>query len=104
MTPLEKKLGVSIMDPIPSKVEIILEISRLFAHIATLEREAEQERSARIAAEKERNHQSRALADTIHELTTPLTVILGYATSLLATDIEWSHENQTEFIIVIADE
>ncbi|MHB8629571.1 MAG: sensor histidine kinase [Aggregatilineales bacterium] len=44
------------------------------------------------------------LAMISHELRTPLTSIKGFATSLLATDVNWSAEEQRGFIGIINEE
>ncbi len=39
-----------------------------------------------------------------HELRTPVTLIKGYASTLLAEDVEWDSKSQKEFISIISDE
>jgi PAS domain S-box-containing protein len=68
-----------------------------------LEREAllESERQARLEAEEADQLKLKFLAMISHELRTPLTSIKGFSTTLLADDVEWSAENQREFISII---
>ncbi len=47
---------------------------------------------------------SSLIATTSHELRTPLAAIKGYATTLLAEDVEWDQESQKEFLEVISNE
>jgi PAS domain S-box-containing protein len=44
------------------------------------------------------------IATVSHELRTPLAVIKGYATTLLADDVDWDLEAQLEFLTVISQE
>jgi two-component system sensor histidine kinase KdpD len=46
-----------------------------------------------------------SLVSTVsHELRTPLAAIKGYASTMLADDVEWDRESQREFLTVISDE
>lgn len=47
---------------------------------------------------------SSLIATVSHELRTPLAAIKGYATTLLAEDVDWEQQAQVEFIQVISDE
>jgi K+-sensing histidine kinase KdpD len=47
---------------------------------------------------------STLLSAVSHELRTPLASIKGYASTLLASDVEWDAESQTEFLQTISDE
>jgi signal transduction histidine kinase len=44
------------------------------------------------------------IATVSHELRTPLAAIKGYATTLLADDVQWDESAQREFMRVISDE
>ena len=46
-----------------------------------------------------------SLVSTVsHELRTPLAAIKGYATTLLAEDVQWDRDSQNEFLKIISDE
>lgn len=62
------------------------------------------ERKARQAAEEADQMKLRFLGMITHELKTPLTSIKGFATTLLATDIEVPQEMQHQFIDIISEE
>ncbi len=62
------------------------------------------ERQARREAEYANELKLKFLAMISHELRTPLTSIKGFVTSLLATDVTWSEEDQREFITIISEE
>jgi PAS domain S-box-containing protein len=47
---------------------------------------------------------SNLIATVSHELRTPLASIKGYATTLLADDVEWDPQSQQEFLQIISDE
>ena len=47
---------------------------------------------------------SNLIATVSHELRTPLASIKGYATTLLAEDVEWDSQSQQEFLQIISDE
>jgi PAS domain S-box-containing protein len=58
-----------------------------------------------ITADHELDRMKSNLVSTVsHELRTPLAAIKGYATTLLADDVEWDRESQREFIAIISDE
>lgn len=59
------------------------------------------EAQARQEAEKANNLKLKFLAMISHELRTPLTSIKGFSTTLLADDVEWTAENQHDFIETI---
>lgn len=59
------------------------------------------EAQARHEAEKANNMKLKFLAMISHELRTPLTSIKGFSTTLLADDVEWTAENQHDFIETI---
>jgi two-component system, OmpR family, sensor histidine kinase KdpD len=62
------------------------------------------EAEARKAAEQANELKMRFLAMISHELRTPLASIKGFATSLLATDVRFSEQEQRDFIEIINDE
>jgi PAS domain S-box-containing protein len=47
---------------------------------------------------------SRLISTVSHELRTPLAAIKGYASTLLAEDVEWDTKSQQEFLRIISDE
>ncbi|HZD11861.1 MAG TPA: ATP-binding protein [Candidatus Binatia bacterium] len=47
---------------------------------------------------------SSLISTVSHELRTPLAAIKGYASTLLAEDVEWDRQSQREFLTVISDE
>jgi len=58
-----------------------------------------------ISADHELDRMKSSLVSTVsHELRTPLAAIKGYATTLLADDVEWDQESQREFLSIISDE
>ena len=58
-----------------------------------------------ITADKELDRMRASLVSTVsHELRTPLASIKGYATTLLAEDVQWDRESQNEFLKIISDE
>ena len=58
-----------------------------------------------ITADREVDRMKSSLISTVsHELRTPLAAIKGYATTLLADDVEWDTESQHEFLTIISDE
>ncbi len=58
-----------------------------------------------ITADYELDRMKSSLVSTVsHELRTPLAAIKGYASTLLAEDVEWDHAAQREFLTVISDE
>jgi PAS domain S-box-containing protein len=58
-----------------------------------------------ITADHELDRMKSSLVSTVsHELRTPLAAIKGYATTLLADDVEWDRESQREFLSIISDE
>lgn len=62
------------------------------------------ERRARHEAEKADQLKLQFLAMISHELRTPLTSIKGFSTTLLADDVEWTLDNQQDFIRIIDEE
>ena len=68
---------------------------------AQVYRQAEE---AREQAERADRTKLRFLAIVSHELRTPLTSIQGFASTLLAPDVEWSASDQLDFIRTINDE
>jgi len=68
---------------------------------AQLYREAQE---ARQQAERADQTKLRFLGMVSHELRTPLTSIQGFASTLLAPDVEWSPEDQRDFIETINSE
>ncbi len=58
-----------------------------------------------ITIDRELDRMKSSLVSTVsHELRTPLAAIKGYASTLLAEDVEWDLTSQREFITVISDE
>ena len=58
-----------------------------------------------ITADREVDRMKSSLISTVsHELRTPLAAIKGYATTLLAEDVEWDTESQQEFLNIISNE
>ncbi len=58
-----------------------------------------------ITADQEVDRMKSSLISTVsHELRTPLASIKGYATTLLADDVEWDETSQHEFLTIISDE
>jgi len=58
-----------------------------------------------ITADQEVDRMKSSLISTVsHELRTPLAAIKGYATTLLADDVEWDTASQHEFLSIISDE
>lgn len=58
-----------------------------------------------ITADRELDRMRASLVSTVsHELRTPLAAIKGYATTLLAEDVQWDGESQKEFLKIISDE
>ena len=58
-----------------------------------------------ITADRELDRMKTSLVSTVsHELRTPLAAIKGYASTLLAEDVEWDRAAQHEFLTIISDE
>jgi signal transduction histidine kinase len=58
-----------------------------------------------ITADRELDRMKSSLVSTVsHELRTPLAAIKGYASTLLAEDVEWDEKSQREFLSIISDE
>lgn len=58
-----------------------------------------------ITADHELDRMKASLVPTVsHELRTPLAAIKGYASTLLADDVEWDRDSQREFLSIISDE
>jgi len=58
-----------------------------------------------ITPDRELDRVRASLVSTVsHELRTPLASIKGYATTLLADDVQWDRDSQNEFLRIISDE
>jgi len=58
-----------------------------------------------ITADLELDRMKSSLVSTVsHELRTPLAAIKGYASTLLAEDVEWDKASQREFLSIISNE
>ncbi len=58
-----------------------------------------------ITADRELDRMRASLVSTVsHELRTPLAAIKGYATTLLAEDVQWDRDSQKEFLKIISEE
>jgi len=58
-----------------------------------------------VTADRELDRMRSSLVSTVsHELRTPLAAIKGYASTMLAEDVEWDRKSQREFLTVISDE
>ncbi len=58
-----------------------------------------------VTADRELDRMKSSLVSTVsHELRTPLAAIKGYASTLLADDVEWDRPSQHEFLTIISDE
>ena len=58
-----------------------------------------------ITTDQEIDRMKSSLISTVsHELRTPLAAIKGYATTLLAEDVEWDSKSQHEFLTIISEE
>jgi PAS domain S-box-containing protein len=58
-----------------------------------------------VTADRELDRMRASLVSTVsHELRTPLAAIKGYASTLLAEDVEWDRASQHEFLTIISDE
>jgi len=57
-----------------------------------------------ITADRELDRMRSSLVSTVsHELRTPLAAIKGYASTLLAGDVEWERDSQHEFLTIISN-
>jgi PAS domain S-box-containing protein len=58
-----------------------------------------------VTADRELDRMRSSLVSTVsHELRTPLAAIKGYATTLLAEDVEWDRASQRDFLEIISQE
>ncbi len=58
-----------------------------------------------ITTDRELDRMKSSLISTVsHELRTPLAAIKGYVTTLLADDVSWDAQSQTEFLTIILNE
>ena len=101
--------GISLSFPQPrtetvEEWELILTLAhhcaQAFEHAFLYEAEA----TARREAEAANELKIRFLGMISHELRTPLTSIKGFLSSLLAEDVEWSPEQQREFLNIAESE
>jgi signal transduction histidine kinase len=83
---------------------LVKQVNDLLATVEGLQTEISSEHRALLAAEAEGERQNTMFAFAIHELRTPLTTILGFATTLLATDVMVTEAEQHEFMLIIAEE
>jgi signal transduction histidine kinase/DNA-binding response OmpR family regulator len=83
-----------LVETLVATASVALDNARLFAAEAFARREAEDANALKL----------KFLAMISHELRTPLTSIKGFATTLLATDVEWDIESQQNFIHIISEE
>jgi PAS domain S-box-containing protein len=67
-------------------------------------RRFETEKQARQLAEQANRLKMRFLGMVSHELRTPLTSIKGFASSLLAEDVEWDDASRNQFLTIIDSE
>ncbi len=76
----------------------------MFVDIGALKRAEQAEREKRELAEQTNEIRLKFLAMVSHELRAPLTSIRGFASTLLAPDVEWDAESQRDFLEVINQE
>lgn len=58
-----------------------------------------------VTADRELDRMRSSLVSTVsHELRTPLAAIKGYASTMLAEDVEWDRASRHEFLTIISDE
>jgi PAS domain S-box-containing protein len=88
----------------PDDVHFLQSISNVLAMAIDNRNLLETESKARARAEAEKERALKSLAFVSHELRTPLTSIKGFASTLLASDVTWSKEQQRDFIETIDDE
>lgn len=62
------------------------------------------EQAARAAAEEANDLKLQFMAMISHELRTPLASIKGFATTLLAPDVQWDRSSQEQYIEIISEE
>lgn len=111
----EKYARVAITD-VTERVRAELAVAEIAREAQrTLEAQVE-ERSAALAQALEREREARAEADRAnafktqllgmisHELRTPLTSIVGFTSTLLAEDVNWDADSQTDFLRTILTE
>ena len=100
-------LGVHTRSPrqfTDDEVNFLQSLANLLAMAFDNRRLLETESRARKRAEDEKDRTIRSLAIISHELRTPLTSIKGFASTLLADDIDWSADQQRDFIQTINEE
>lgn len=95
-----KTRQMSNMDDLNHVRGLVDEMALVIKNVRLLEAESQ----ARKEAERANELKLRFLGMISHELRTPLTSIKGFATTLLADDVEWDADKQHEFLETIDSE